>query len=278
VWTLGTCWYGFVDCWRWRFRRGFASFRAFRRLKKGNVDIKFSCSRCGQHIAVDETAAGLTAACPNCKQALVVPFQGLSGAMPPPVQPPSRPPEQRKPYSTRLPLHTKLIVLAVGGIAGVAVLLGASVLMRFSAADKRSRNAQELAHAASPANKNLASPSNGLPKPTEASPTRQTESATKVEAAVKSANAPELAREVPPTNKNLSSPSKAMPKPAEASPVSQTRSSSEVEATVKSLLAEYIKNADALSAQGKKLEALCAYNNARTFDPRTKASRRRLTR
>lgn len=37
------------------------------------MDIQFSCSNCGQHIAVDESGAGLTIQCPACSQDLVVP-------------------------------------------------------------------------------------------------------------------------------------------------------------------------------------------------------------
>jgi len=37
------------------------------------MDIKFNCPKCGQHIAADEVAAGMTVACPNCRQAFIVP-------------------------------------------------------------------------------------------------------------------------------------------------------------------------------------------------------------
>jgi len=37
------------------------------------MDIKFECAQCGQRIAIDESAAGLTVQCPQCQQNLVVP-------------------------------------------------------------------------------------------------------------------------------------------------------------------------------------------------------------
>ena len=38
-----------------------------------STDIKFSCSKCGQHIVVDKSAAGLEASCPICAHPVVVP-------------------------------------------------------------------------------------------------------------------------------------------------------------------------------------------------------------
>jgi chromosome segregation ATPase len=37
------------------------------------ADIRFACSRCGQYMRADAAAAGLTADCPHCGRALVVP-------------------------------------------------------------------------------------------------------------------------------------------------------------------------------------------------------------
>jgi DNA-directed RNA polymerase subunit RPC12/RpoP len=36
-------------------------------------DIKFNCPQCGTHLAVDAAGAGMTVACPNCGQAIIVP-------------------------------------------------------------------------------------------------------------------------------------------------------------------------------------------------------------
>jgi cytohesin len=47
-------------------------------------DIKFNCPQCGQHIAVDATAAGMTVVCPQCSLAILVPQPAqLAGQEPP---------------------------------------------------------------------------------------------------------------------------------------------------------------------------------------------------
>jgi len=50
------------------------------------MDISFKCDKCGQHIAVDEVAAGQTVQCPTCGQSLTVPPstpEGGASALPP---------------------------------------------------------------------------------------------------------------------------------------------------------------------------------------------------
>lgn len=37
------------------------------------MDITFSCTKCGQHIVIDEVGAGLLVQCPKCNQSLTVP-------------------------------------------------------------------------------------------------------------------------------------------------------------------------------------------------------------
>ncbi len=37
------------------------------------MDIRFACSRCGQHIAIDEAGAGLQIECPGCRSQVIVP-------------------------------------------------------------------------------------------------------------------------------------------------------------------------------------------------------------
>jgi SPP1 gp7 family putative phage head morphogenesis protein len=37
------------------------------------VDIKFNCTACGTHIAIDEAGAGLSVQCPTCGASLIVP-------------------------------------------------------------------------------------------------------------------------------------------------------------------------------------------------------------
>jgi predicted RNA-binding Zn-ribbon protein involved in translation (DUF1610 family) len=39
------------------------------------MDISFHCAKCGQHILIDETGAGMKLDCPSCKQSLIVPRQ-----------------------------------------------------------------------------------------------------------------------------------------------------------------------------------------------------------
>jgi DNA-directed RNA polymerase subunit RPC12/RpoP len=62
-----------------------------RRNQETDVDIQFACARCGQHIAVDETGAGLTVQCPTCSHNLVVPAppaKAINNPPPPPLPPP----------------------------------------------------------------------------------------------------------------------------------------------------------------------------------------------
>jgi len=49
------------------------------------MDLKFECPRCGQHLAVEERAAGMTVKCPSCEEKI-----GIPGGAPPPL--PSPPP------------------------------------------------------------------------------------------------------------------------------------------------------------------------------------------
>ena len=52
------------------------------------MDITFSCSKCGQHIAIDETGAGQLVDCPQCGISLEVPYKSEAAtsrrAYPPP--------------------------------------------------------------------------------------------------------------------------------------------------------------------------------------------------
>jgi predicted RNA-binding Zn-ribbon protein involved in translation (DUF1610 family) len=41
------------------------------------MDISFHCTKCGQHIAIDEAGAGMKVDCPSCKQSLIVPRQSV---------------------------------------------------------------------------------------------------------------------------------------------------------------------------------------------------------
>jgi phage FluMu protein Com len=51
------------------------------------MDINFSCTKCGQHIEIDESGAGLNVDCPLCKTPLVVPELKVPPPIPPPVMP-----------------------------------------------------------------------------------------------------------------------------------------------------------------------------------------------
>jgi Domain of unknown function (DUF4177) len=46
------------------------------------MDVRFNCPHCSQHLAVDETGAGMTVNCPSCNRPVEVP---RSAAPPPPV-------------------------------------------------------------------------------------------------------------------------------------------------------------------------------------------------
>jgi uncharacterized protein DUF4177 len=48
------------------------------------MDFRFDCPHCSQHLAVDETGAGMTVNCPSCNQPLEIP---RSAAPPPPPVP-----------------------------------------------------------------------------------------------------------------------------------------------------------------------------------------------
>ena len=37
------------------------------------MDITFNCDKCGQHVVIDESGAGMTVQCPSCSSALIVP-------------------------------------------------------------------------------------------------------------------------------------------------------------------------------------------------------------
>jgi DNA-directed RNA polymerase subunit RPC12/RpoP len=52
------------------------------------MDITFDCERCGQHIVIDEAAAGLQVQCPKCGENVTVP---KIAALPPAVTEPSGP-------------------------------------------------------------------------------------------------------------------------------------------------------------------------------------------
>lgn len=45
------------------------------------MDISFYCSKCGQHILIDETGTGISVDCPACKQKLVVPSKSQTRAL-----------------------------------------------------------------------------------------------------------------------------------------------------------------------------------------------------
>src|SRR5436309_14541929 len=47
------------------------------------MDIRFACSVCDQHIAIDEAGAGVQIQCPNCQSQIIVP------------DPPAAPPRSR---------------------------------------------------------------------------------------------------------------------------------------------------------------------------------------
>jgi uncharacterized repeat protein (TIGR03803 family) len=70
------------------------SFYRYRRRKGTAVDIALNCSKCGQHIVIDEAGAGLQVECPACGAALVVPrpeagqAHARQAVPPPPIPPP----------------------------------------------------------------------------------------------------------------------------------------------------------------------------------------------
>jgi len=68
------------------------------------MDITFSCTKCGQHIAVDEAGAGKLVECPKCKTPLEVPYmsQALEKASAPSVSAPPAPLPQKSIVSVPL--------------------------------------------------------------------------------------------------------------------------------------------------------------------------------
>jgi len=59
------------------------------------MDIQFSCSKCGQHIAIDESGAGVQVQCPKCGQNLIVPASSPKVTIPPPPPPANPPPKDQ---------------------------------------------------------------------------------------------------------------------------------------------------------------------------------------
>jgi DNA-directed RNA polymerase subunit RPC12/RpoP len=56
------------------------------------MDISFNCPRCNQHLAVDQTGAGMMVNCPNCNERIVIP-PGTAPAPPLPVRVAQRKPQ-----------------------------------------------------------------------------------------------------------------------------------------------------------------------------------------
>lgn len=54
-------------------------------------DILFECPACGKSLVVDESAAGMTIACPKCRISVIVPPKTQSPPGPPPFEPTSLP-------------------------------------------------------------------------------------------------------------------------------------------------------------------------------------------
>lgn len=87
------------------------------------MDIQFNCPRCGQHLTVDDKAAGLQIECPTCKGRIPVPAKPASSSPTPVSPPPSGPATSSGPSITqRSGWSTFLIVVGVlslvGGLGG----------------------------------------------------------------------------------------------------------------------------------------------------------------
>jgi transcription elongation factor Elf1 len=51
------------------------------------MNIAFNCDKCGQHVVIDETGAGMTVPCPTCGADLTVPIAGSVSELPVPSNP-----------------------------------------------------------------------------------------------------------------------------------------------------------------------------------------------
>jgi DNA-directed RNA polymerase subunit RPC12/RpoP len=54
-----------------------------------NMDIRFNCPRCGQHLSIEEKGAGMRVGCPNCNEQIEIP---RASAVAPPSDAPAAPP------------------------------------------------------------------------------------------------------------------------------------------------------------------------------------------
>ena len=92
------------------------------------MDIEFSCSKCGQHITIDEVGSGMSVQCPKCNQPIVVPSKSkaspdqassgkASGSHPPFTSPITT----QKLFKRELP--SNLAAVIVVGCGGLLVLV-----------------------------------------------------------------------------------------------------------------------------------------------------------
>ena len=86
------------------------------------MDIRFNCPRCSQNLSVDESGAGMTVSCPNCKEQIEIPVQSTL----PPRLPVSPQPQQAALRSqapvvkgTKFPTKTTFGAIVAIGLAAV---------------------------------------------------------------------------------------------------------------------------------------------------------------
>jgi DNA-directed RNA polymerase subunit RPC12/RpoP len=81
------------------------------------MDISFYCKKCGQHILIEESAAGVLVNCPNCSVQLVVPAQSEQ------TKAPAVPPKPRQTESQK----NRGLAIAASVLAGIIVLSVAGI-------------------------------------------------------------------------------------------------------------------------------------------------------
>jgi phage FluMu protein Com len=87
------------------------------------MDIRFNCPHCNQHLAVDESGAGMTVNCPSCKEQIEIPTDSTKSIAPPSVPPPARAPalSSQPPPIPQSPVNAS--IEKASSFAGVGCLL-----------------------------------------------------------------------------------------------------------------------------------------------------------
>jgi hypothetical protein len=95
------------------------------------MDISFNCKKCGQHILIDESAAGLSVICPSCSAQISVPAESAQRTL-------ASPPPKLEQTGSR---KSRRFVVAASALVGITALalLGVFILNQRAAAGAKAR-------------------------------------------------------------------------------------------------------------------------------------------